>query len=201
MANVDGACRAFLRDCSWTSARRNNVRRDSLRRHNSRIIWPFSRCNWPQQRASHIQAPAFWSAIVAWLRTLTAAFQPPPPIFLSGKAALAIGGAATGTLSRGPRPNATHEERIADLEADLSALRSTVTQFSATTRDNFAKVNRHLAEEQDARVTADAESKATVEEFAAGALHLEAVGVAWLLFGILGSNIPEQVARFLQLIL
>ncbi len=52
--------------------------------------------------------------------------------------------------------------------------------------------------EAAARQLADREIDKKIEEFAVGGLHLEFVGVLWLLLGTLGTSVPDETATFLM---
>jgi hypothetical protein len=39
-----------------------------------------------------------------------------------------------------------------------------------------------------------------LEELAVGGLHLEWVGLSWLVLGVLGTSIPDEIAKLLHVV-
>lgn len=138
--------------------------------------------------------PSIIERTLEWFGAFRAAFQPPSPITLNAASAIAIGSEANAVITRGPRPNATLEARVADLEAEIATLRLTQSQHAKVTRTEIRRLDRALHAEAEARSADDSKAKATVEEFAVGGLYLETVGVVWLGVGILAGNIPTLLA-------
>ena len=65
-------------------------------------------------------------------------------------------------------------------------------------RKEVGAVRDALSREQQARDNELRKMAAQMEELAVGGLHLELVGLTWLVFGGLGTSIPDQIARLLR---
>jgi len=54
--------------------------------------------------------------------------------------------------------------------------------------------------EREERGAGDDRTTRQIEEVAIGGLHLEVVGLVWLILGVLGTSIPDEAARLLYFI-
>jgi hypothetical protein len=144
--------------------------------------------------------PSFFARLRSWLTQVATAFRAPQTISLTASAAIAFAGAGSATLGRARNANATVEERVAVLEADLEALRTEHTKHVARFSSEVSRLGTDLKSELQARTSADTALRSKIEAFAVGGLHLEAVGLIWLSVGILASSVPQRIAVLLELL-
>jgi hypothetical protein len=64
-------------------------------------------------------------------------------------------------------------------------------------KDNLSRVETLVHIESNNRQTGDANISKLLEGFAVGGIHLELVGLAWLLLGMFGTSIPKELADLL----
>ena len=142
--------------------------------------------------------PSFRAAMLNWFRRLAAAFTGPKPISLQ---ALAGAFAMTGgdlRLIRGVRPGATLEERVSILEENLKLLRDELDTRLQGVRQEVGTVKESIERESQERRSADEKTARKIEEVAIGGLHLEVVGLVWLLLGVTAASIPDVIAAWLS---
>ena len=67
------------------------------------------------------------------------------------------------------------------------------------TRSSNALTARSEVESQERR-SGDERILAKLEEFSVGGLHVEAVGVAWIMIGLVLATAPDELSRLLALL-
>jgi hypothetical protein len=142
--------------------------------------------------------PSLWQKFLAWLRQIAGAFRPPKPITLQANAGgvAIVGSKARLIVSAGP--GSSLDRRVAILEENLNRLRDEVDANENGIKKEVGAVRDALSREQQARDNEFRKIAAQMEELAVGGLHLELVGLTWLVFGGLGTSIPDQIARLLR---
>ena len=93
---------------------------------------------------------------------------------------------------------ASLERRIEILEENLNRLREELDQRAQRFQDKLTFVERQILEEGDQRQAADKAISLQIEEVAVGGLHLEIVGLWWLILGVVGTSIPNQLAKLIS---
>ncbi len=88
-------------------------------------------------------------------------------------------------------PDASYEQRLTILEKEVDRLRERRERDQVAVGKRFDRVEANLTNERAERTKDYAALKEKVEDFAVGGLHLEVVGLAWLVVGVLFSTLPE----------
>jgi hypothetical protein len=113
--------------------------------------------------------------------------------------------AATGTFTLGGdaltafgsvslSPTASLDERVIALEKNLNQTNALVQQMQKQREEDTRKQAAALDSERRARETEDEKNQRLLEEALAGGLHLETIGVVWLLIGIILSTLSTELA-------
>jgi hypothetical protein len=130
-----------------------------------------------------------------WLRDLRAIVSHPTILNLHG---VASGDMAVlrGDLSLriGAPPNATIDQRVAALEADLANYRKEVEGRIAGINRKIDAVVQSVHDEASQRRAAIDATQSKIESVAVGGLHLESMGLGWLLMGVVFTSIPSEIA-------
>ncbi len=98
-------------------------------------------------------------------------------------------------------PDASIERRLAVLEENLRALRDEMDAKVQDLRKRMASIKEQAERESREREVEDQKMAAKIEEVAVGGLHLETIGLLWLVFGVIGTSIPEEIAALIRRIL
>lgn len=99
-----------------------------------------------------------------------------------------------GAVSCGP--GASLEQRVSALESNMVALAKEQGEFSTALSQETAKREEQLASERKVRNEADKELQNKLQELGAGNLHLEWMGILFLLFGVILATTSDELARF-----
>ena len=65
-------------------------------------------------------------------------------------------------------------------------------------KQELAALEAHIAKEADERQAADQAIRNALGRVAVGGLHLGMVGLTWLVFGIVGTSVPDEIAALLD---
>lgn len=145
--------------------------------------------------------PSLRAKIAGWFGRLAAAFTVPQPI--TGQASLLGAVRATltgeGRLVSGVRPGAPLEERVSVLEENLDRLRDELDARIQRLRQELATMKENIQRETQNRELNDQKITRMIEEVSIGGLHLEIVGLSWLILGVVGTSIPNEIAAWLSL--
>lgn len=85
-------------------------------------------------------------------------------------------------------------KRLAELEIQFEELTADLQQATIELRGEITKVRVDAEAGVSARGKEIADATRKLEGFAVGGLHIEWLGLAWLLAGTLYCNIPEEIA-------
>ena len=98
-------------------------------------------------------------------------------------------------------PGTSLDRRVALLEENLNRLRDEVDAKENKIGRELSAVRGAIEEERRAREKEARRITRQMEELAVGGLHLELIGLTWLVLGVLGTSIPDEVAKLLQALL
>ena len=119
-------------------------------------------------------------------------------ILVAGTGSISLSGSVKLSVWRGTPAEASIEARLAALEANLATLRTeqaeTVKEFQEATR----KTNEAVDAERRARESAVTALRVQLEGLGAGGLHVEMMGVFWLVLGVVLATVPGEIAAALK---
>jgi len=143
--------------------------------------------------------PSLPLKIWGWFRQLASAFETPKPITL--QASIEVSVVMSGDLSvvRAAGPGASLEDRVSVLEENLSRLRDELAVKKQKFQEGIQTVKEQIERETQERRTENQQIARRTEELAVGGLHLETVGLLWLVFGVVVTSIPDEIAAVLRL--
>jgi hypothetical protein len=140
--------------------------------------------------------PSLAASIAQWFKQLGNVFAPSKDAVVhAGSAAMSMTAGMAGVATT-LGANASLDERVSALERELTTLRRDLNASIERAHQQVGGVKAELKEERRARERADSLTAKKVEEVAIGGLRLEIVGVLWLILGVLGTSIPQEVARW-----
>lgn len=141
--------------------------------------------------------PPLMASIRAWFVRLASVFRARHAASL--QADLRASGRASGNLStrKIPGPGSTLEQRLEALERNVRELENETRRDLAALRDQIGQIGTAVHHEATERTRSDRVIEQRMEKFAVGGLHLEAVGLIWLLFGTVAGSAPDETAAFI----
>jgi hypothetical protein len=103
----------------------------------------------------------------------------------------------TGKLSvwRGISSEAPLQERVAALEVNLTTLKDEQGDISKRLQEEERKRDEAVTSERRAREEFDQQLNRRLQELGAGNLHLEWLGVIWLLIGVILTTTSSELAK------
>ncbi|MBK5276130.1 MAG: hypothetical protein JJE30_13915 [Desulfuromonadales bacterium] len=93
------------------------------------------------------------------------------------------------------RANPTLEMRIEELEKGLISLREEHGKSISNLENNVSRVESLVHDENNKRQANYEELRGNLENVAVGGIHLELVGLLWMLLGMLGTSIQSELAK------
>jgi chromosome segregation ATPase len=95
---------------------------------------------------------------------------------------------------RGVPADASVEARLAALEANLATLRTEQAETAKEFQEATRKTNDAVDAERRARESAVGSLRVQLEKLGAGGLHVEMMGVFWLILGVVLATVPGEIA-------
>jgi len=142
--------------------------------------------------------PAVRQQVAAWFQRLLLVFAP------SKSVTVEVGGLPSGVVMAGgahveqtPAPGASLERRVLLLEGQLTMLKTQVAQNADDCRVRSARLDAQLEREVHQRLQGDRQAVRMIKDLTLGGLRLQLIGLVWLACGIVGTSIPQHVARWL----
>jgi hypothetical protein len=114
-----------------------------------------------------------------------------------GSANIALTGVAA-TLSVGRVGVPTVEQRLDALERELTELRKQAEDRDRKVDSQFSAVRTELSAERQQRVEGQSEIAQKLDNVAVGGLHLDVIGLWWLLIATIATSVPDGVAWVLD---
>ena len=141
------------------------------------------------------------AAVAAWWRRVVGLFKKRQPLHLNARGAETFSMVPGAELSM----RAGYDEN--DLKGRMTALEKEFEQFKAASNaetqrlaEGVGKLKSKADRERAERIAADEANRSLLEEVTVGGLHLEVVGLVWLLFGVLFGTIPWFFAPYISAI-
>jgi hypothetical protein len=134
--------------------------------------------------------PTYFQDFVHHLRY---AFRPPPPKSFTPKGVDSIS-TTVAEWGRVHVAGGTLEERITRLETELQDLQNRVNKVDVSIRQTESRLNKRIDDESRSRKQGDEDNSKKIEEATIGGIHLEAIGILFLILGILLSTAPREFA-------
>lgn len=133
-----------------------------------------------------------------WFVRLWGALQAPRNITVNVQAGvMTVAGVGTVTAVSSARAVSV-EDRIAELERAHERLRAeTRTQFDEV-RTSVRNAEQRIGEERHRAREIHSKVRDDLQSLTAGGIHIEKVGLAWLVFGTLFSAFPDEIADWLS---
>jgi hypothetical protein len=139
----------------------------------------------------------FWQNLGKWFADLKHAVLL-PPISGRGSSAAVLTATGHGTVeTHAPTVSTTMEERIEALEKKVTQINQRLRQFIADSTKVIDDLRNTLTQEAAARERAEKGLRLLIEDEATGGLHLEMMGLVWLLVGTVAGSLPAELAAIL----
>jgi hypothetical protein len=143
--------------------------------------------------------PSLLQTIRAWLSRRPRWGARPGTILMAGTASVSLSaGIARLSVRRGASADASIEARLAAIEANLETLRTEQGQIARDLEEATRKANETVAAERRARESALTAIRVQLERLGAEGIHVEMMGVVWLVLGTVLATVPGEIASALR---
>jgi len=142
--------------------------------------------------------PSLVENIRGWMNRRPRWGAKPQTIWVAGTAEGSASCSAKGSVWRGAPPDASVEARLATLEANVATLRAEQAETAKEFQEATRKVNEAVGVERLARESAITALRLQLEGLGAGGIHVEMMGVFWLVVGVVLATVPSEIAVALR---
>jgi hypothetical protein len=136
--------------------------------------------------------PGIFSVMSIRLAAIIGSFRPPHHPVVVGTGSITFG--APTVQGYGRALGGTINQRLQAIETEIDNLRRELHERARGWEDALAAVRMDLTKETQDRIAATEEINRKLEDVAVGGLHLEIVGLLWLLLATLATSLPGEIA-------
>jgi hypothetical protein len=133
--------------------------------------------------------------ITEWVLKVLRSFNQPVPVNGTIMSAQCAGTSSITAAMLSTSTKMTIKMRVAKLEKSLNELRELHDKGICDLQGNLSRVELLVQEEGNKRQSGDSEISSRLKSVAVGGIHLEMVGLVWLLLGVLGTSIPKELSK------
>lgn len=139
--------------------------------------------------------PRYGTRILAWLKRFPAIFRSRKIVGAISTGGIGLSGSASATVRAGAKDGSI-SARLRALEENVRRIDERITGVEQHTRSELQQLRESIASEQREREQRDALLGQRLEDYSAGSLDLELVGVAWVIFGQAFGSFPAEIASW-----
>lgn len=143
--------------------------------------------------------PSLVERTTSWLRHVAGAFRRPEPITIQPEAGNLMVMGGVSKIRLGAAEGAPLDKRVEVLEQNFRSLDSEVDELKSALNKEQANLASKIETERAERYRGDERLQKQLEEVGVGGVHLESMGLTWLVVGIVFATAPEAVVTVLGL--
>lgn len=140
--------------------------------------------------------PNIIERFVTWAKRFPNIFAKPQTVNVSG--AITGFGALDATGNVVSSMDKSLEDRIKILEANYKQLQTDFEQAQKDFTNKVVNLKDAITAESDIRKKTDTIIQKKLEEFSVGGLHIESMGLVWLILGVTFATLPTEIAYLLS---
>lgn len=142
--------------------------------------------------------PSLFESVGKWFRGRPRWTPKSQTVSVSGVGAVMFAGNVTAFGWCGAAVNASVEDRLAALEVNAESLRKRQDETADELRKANANLSDAVAKERDERGSALAGLRLQIDNLGAGSLHIEMMGIYWVIAGTVLATVPAELAVLLN---
>lgn len=112
--------------------------------------------------------------------------------------AIGVSSSLSASLAVSSNNQVTLEERVTRLESELEKQGKQLNEAKVECKTRYEVQTEALAVEKCEREKGDNDNKQLIDDLTAGDLHIEGMGIFWLLFGILLATASSEIAPYIK---
>lgn len=141
--------------------------------------------------------PTMLQSFAGWLKRFPP-YKRSEVVSVSGVSSVTFLGKLGTKVWNHPPANATLDQRVATVEANVGHLDKRVDQTLKELEQLETKQTGAIDRERSERAAEDAKINEKIEAGHTGGLHISAIGAVWLFFGIIMSTAAPELAQWLK---
>jgi hypothetical protein len=153
-----------------------------------------------RDRGQLFQQPSLFAQFRQWLNRRPKLNAPPTQLAVGIAEELNVSTSMDAVVWRGVRPEDDYEARLAALHQNVETLREELSKQSNKAHAEALALHREVDEERSTRSRDTADIRNTLRTLGAGGLHIELVGVAWLVTGVVLATVPAEISQVVSLV-
>lgn len=139
--------------------------------------------------------PTVKERLLTWIEKVRRAMGKPVSVNATvGGMGFCVSGGFSHMVDTAASGSVSLEDRVEAIEGALRAFLKEHEEQVLEVRNNISRVEGLVNVEGTNREKGDADLLEKIEEIAVGGIRLEAIGLAWLVLGMLGTSIPKVLA-------
>jgi hypothetical protein len=142
--------------------------------------------------------PSLLDNVRRWMKRRPRWGAKPQTILVTGTGSISLSGSAKLSVWRGAPADGSVEARLDALEANLATLRTEQAETAKELQEATRKTNEAVGTERRARESAVTALRVQFEGLGAGGLHVEMMGVFWLVVGVVLATVSGEIAVALK---
>lgn len=150
-----------------------------------------------RERGKLFDKPSLVTSTWAWFSRFPQYKTQTVTLSASAVASATAFASADAVIWRGYRGEEPLEQQFRALVENLDTVRKELDRVSAQLTNQVGKVQERLQNEQSTRTDEINRIHKKLAELGAGGLHIELVGVAWLVAGIVLATVPVEIAELI----
>jgi len=158
----------------------------------------FYRCLGLRDRRRLFNLPSLLDKFRGCLRRFPRWGAKPQTLNIIGTGGVSVGGGGKVSFWRDVPPEASIEDRLASLLANVESLKTEQAEIAKELREETRKRIEAADSERRKRESAVIDIRRQLDTLGAGGLHLEWAGVFWLVLGVILATIPSEIAGWLK---
>lgn len=142
--------------------------------------------------------PSLWDNLRAYLGQCLRLGAKPQTNSFSGTGGYSLSGRGRVSSWQGVPPDASIEDRLAALEANVESLKTQQAETDKELQEETRKLIEAADSERRMRESAVIDIRRQLGTLGAGGLQLEWAGVFWLILGVVLATAPSEIAGWLK---
>lgn len=139
--------------------------------------------------------PSFRKSFKAWWERLKWVFRPPPPTVLEPKGSVSGTSMGSARVTIGWNDEWSLEKKVEWLKERHDDLSSDLKKRISDLRETDRNLGKRISEERRERSDEASDIKKKLEGLAVGGLNLEAIGLVWILVGLISATLSVELAN------
>jgi hypothetical protein len=139
--------------------------------------------------------PTLRSRLNEWLRNIPKLMKKPEPVVLHAEPGKSEMTGYAPSFEVGRSKNKSIEQRLEGIESDIENIRLQINNNDKKNLQEFKSIREELQSAKKELSKNHNELRSIFEEVSVGGIHLEMMGLIWIVLGVIFTSIPNEIAK------